>query len=49
MKTSEKKKKARELLRNNFMGQGESFLCNFSERALMPKRIENPEKKELRC
>ena len=42
-------KKARELRHNNFIGQGESVLCNFAERALMPKRIENPEKGELRC
>ena len=41
-------KKARELRRNNFMGQGESVLCNFAERAPMPKGIENPEKEELR-
>ena len=41
-------KKARELRHNNFMGQGESVLCNFAERALMPKGIENPEKEELR-
>ena len=34
---------------NNFMGQGESVLCNFAERAPMPKGIENPEKEELRC
>ena len=40
-------KKARELRHNNFMGQGESVLCNFAERALMPKGIENPEKEEL--
>ena len=42
-------KKARELRHNNFMGQGESVLCNFAERAPMPRGIENPEKKELRC
>ena len=42
-------KKARELRHNNFMGQGESVLCNFVERAPMPKGIENPEKEELRC
>ena len=42
-------KKARELCPNNFMGQGESVLCNFAERAPMPKGIENPEKKELTC
>ena len=29
-------KKARELRNNNFMGQGESVLCNFAERAPMP-------------
>ena len=40
-------KKARELRHNNFMG--ESVLCNFAERAPMPKGIENPEKEELRC
>ena len=28
-------KKARELRHNNFMGQGESVLCNFAERAAM--------------
>ena len=43
------RKKARELRHNNFMGQGESVLCNFAERAPMPKGIENPEKEELRC
>ena len=43
-------KKARVLCHNNFMGQGESVLCNFAERAPMPnKGIENPEKEELRC
>ena len=42
-------KTARELRHNNFMGQGESVLCNFAERAPMPKGIENPEKEELRC
>ena len=42
-------KKARELRHNNFMGQGESVLCNFAECAPMPKGIENPEKEELRC
>ena len=31
-------KKARELRHNNFMGQGESVLCNFAERAPMPPR-----------
>ena len=41
-------KKARELRHNNFMGQGESVLCNFAEHAPMPKGIENPEKEELR-
>ena len=41
------RKKARELRHNNFMGQGESVLCNFAERAPMPKGIENPQKKEL--
>ena len=41
-------KKAREIRRNNFMGQGERDLCNFAERAPMPKGIENPEKEELR-
>ena len=40
-------KKARELRQNNFMGQGESVLCNFAERAAMPKGLENPEKEEL--
>ena len=29
-------KKTRELRHNNFMGQGESVLCNFAERAPMP-------------
>ena len=42
-------KKARELRLNNFIGQGESVLCNFAERDPMPNGIENPEKKELRC
>ena len=42
-------KKARELRHNNFMRQGESVLCNFAERAPMPKGLENPEKEELRC
>ena len=42
-------KKARELRHNNFMGQGESVLCNFAERVPMRKGIENPEKEELRC
>ena len=42
-------KKARELRHNNFMGQGESVLCNFAERAPIPKGIENPEKEEVRC
>ena len=42
-------KKARELRHNVFMGQGESVLCNFAERAPMPKGIENPEKEELKC
>ena len=41
-------KKARELRHNNFVGQGESVLCDFAERAPMPKRIENPEKEEIR-
>ena len=43
------RKKARELRHNNFMGQGESVLRNFAERALMPKGIENPKKEEPRC
>ena len=43
------RKQARELRHNNFMGQGERVLCNFAERAPMPKGIENPEKEELRC
>ena len=42
-------KKTRELCHNNFVGQGESVLCNFAGRAPMPKRIENPKKEELRC
>ena len=42
-------KKTRELRHNNFMGQGESVLCNFAERAPMPEGIENPEKEQLRC
>ena len=41
-------KKARERRHNNFMGQGESVLCNFAERATTPKGIENPKKEELR-
>ena len=40
-------KKAREVRHNNFMGQGKSVLCNFTEHAPMPKGIENPEKEEL--
>ena len=43
------RKKARELRHNNFMGLGESVLCNFAEGAPMPKGIEIPEKEELRC
>ena len=35
-------KKARELRHNNFMGQRESVVCNFAERAPLPKGIENP-------
>ena len=42
-------KKERKLRHSNIMGQGESVLCNFAERAPMPKGIENPEKEELRC
>ena len=42
-------KKAREVRHNNFLGQGESVLCKFAERAPMAKAIENPEKEELRC
>ena len=41
-------KKAKELRHNNFMGQGKSVLCNFAERAPMPKGIETPKKEELR-
>ena len=40
-------KKAREVRHNNFMGQGESVLCNFAERAPMPKGIENPRRRNL--
>ena len=40
-------KKARELRHDNFMGQGESVLCNFAERAPMPKGIENSEDSDL--
>ena len=40
-------KKARELRHNNFMGQGESVICNFAERSPMLEGIENPEKEEL--
>ena len=40
-------KKARELRYNNFMGQGESVLCNFVECAPMPKGIENPRRRNL--
>ena len=40
-------KKARELRHNNFMGQGESVLCNFAERAPTPKGIENPRRRNL--
>ena len=42
-------KNARKLRHSNFMGQGQSVLCNFAERVPMPKGIENPEKEELRC
>ena len=42
-------KKARELHHYNFMGPGESVLCDFAERTPMPKGIENPEREELRC
>ena len=42
------RRKAKELRHNNIMGQGESVLCNFTERAPVRKGIENPEKKELR-
>ena len=42
-------KKTRELRHDNFIGQGERVLCNFAERAPMPKGIENLEKEELRC
>ena len=41
-------KKAKEIRHDNFMGQGESVLCNFAERAPMQKGIENPAKEELR-
>ena len=37
-------KKARELRHNNLMGQGESVICNFAERA---PRIENPRRRNL--
>ena len=30
------------------VGQGESVLCNFAKRAPIPKRIDNPEKEELK-
>ena len=40
-------KKARELRHNNFMGQGEGVLCNFAERAPMPKGIEIPRRRNL--
>ena len=29
------------------MGQGERVLCNFAERAPMPKGIENPRRRNL--
>ena len=41
-------KKARELRHNNFMGLGESVLCNFVEHVPIPNGIENPKKEELR-
>ena len=47
MKTSEKKKKARELLRNNFMGQGESFLCNFRSALLCLRGSRTPRRRNL--
>ena len=41
------RKKARELRHNNFMGQGENVLCNFSERAPMPKGSRTPRRRNL--
>ena len=40
-------KKARELRHNNFMGQGESVLCNFAERVPMPKGSRTPRRRNL--
>ena len=40
-------KKARELRHNHIMAQGESVLCNFAERAPMPKGIEKPRRRNL--
>ena len=40
-------KKARELRHNNFMGQGESVLCNFAERAPMPKGSRTPRRRNV--
>ena len=42
-------KNSRELRLNDFMGQGESVLGKFVERAPKPKGIENLKKEELRC
>ena len=41
-------KKARELRHNNFMGQGESVICNFAEHTPMLKGIENPENLDIK-
>ncbi|CAH3184566.1 unnamed protein product [Porites evermanni] len=35
------------LRHNNFMGQGESVLCNFAERAPMPKGSTNRRRRNL--
>ena len=40
-------KKARELRHNNFMGLGESVLCNFAERVPMPEGSRTPRRRNL--
>ena len=39
--------KKRELRHSHIMAQGESVLCNFAERAPMPKGIEKPRRRNL--
>ena len=40
-------KKARELRHNNFMGQGDSVLCNFAERAPCLRGSRTPRRRNL--